>query len=133
MLAETELRRLFHKLIRQFSAKIHFFGSDITVNFCDHASKVQLSTPVYLGGNYIPKSVRECIGQHPPFNAGNLRTQLIIDEINFRIILHYSGPLNRCEDYLFEGLMEEFAMQADEWRALLDEKDKNDLVYIHVQ
>ena len=132
MLAETDLKRLFHKLIRQFSAKIHFFGSDVMVNFYDHASKVQLSTPVYLGGNYIPKSVRDCIKHQQPLQT-TMRTHFSIDEDNYRIVLNYTGALSREEDYLFEGLIEEFCGVADEWRALLDEKDKNDLVYIHAK
>lgn len=133
MLAETDLKRLFHKLIRQFSAKIHFCGSDITVNFYDHASKVQLSTPVYLGGNYIPKSVRDCISQRPPFDNYAMRTHFTIDEDTYRVLLNYNGPLNRSEDYLFEGLIETFGNLAEEWRQLLDERDKNDLIYIHAK
>lgn len=133
MLAETDLKKLFHKLVRQFSAKVHFAGSDITVNFCDHASKVQLSTPIYLGSNYIPKGVRTCLSQKPPFDTSIMRTSLTIDEDTCRILLNYTGALKRSEDYLFEGLLESFSAQAEEWRALLDERDKNDLIYIHAK
>jgi hypothetical protein len=133
MLTDTDLKKLFHKLVRQFSAKVHFFGSDVTINFHDHASKVQLSTPVYLGSNYIPKSVRECLTQHPLLKHGDMRTTFTIDENNYRIILNYMGTIDRSEDYLFEGLLEDFCALADEWRCLLDERDKNDLVYIHIR
>lgn len=131
MLAETDLKKLFHKINRQFSAKLHFFGSDVTVNFYDHASKMQLSTPVYLGGSYIPKSVRQCIKQ--PQQQRSIRTSFSIDEDNYRILLTYNGALSLEEDYLFEGIVEEFCAIAEEWRTLLDEKDKNDLVYVHAR
>lgn len=133
MLAETDLKRLFHKLIHQFSAKIHFAGSEIHVSFYDHASKVQLSTPVYLGTNYIPTSVRSCITQRPPFDNSLIRTNFTIDEDNYRILLNYTGALNRSDAEIFEDLVEKFGCLADEWRVLLDEKDKNDLIYIHTK
>lgn len=132
MLAQQDLRRTFHKLIRQFSGKIHFSGSEITVNFYDHASKVLLTTPVYLGTNYIPKSVRACISKKESVSNG-LRSHLTIDEDNYRILLNYNGILDRSKDEeeVFKDLIEHFASLAEEWKAVLDEHDKNDLIYIH--
>lgn len=130
MLAESDLKRLFRKLIRQFSAKINIFGSDININFFEHASKIQLSTPVYLGTNYIPSSVRSCIAQTSPFGH-SLKTSFFIDEDNYRIILNFAGPLDHTEVSLFEETIEEFGSLASEWKSLLDERDKRDLIYVY--
>ena len=132
MLVGKELERLFHELIQNDQAQLSIGTSDITVRTFDRASKLSLTTPVYFGGSYIPKSVRLGMKKAPPFERNQtIRTTLSIDEENFRIFLSFIGATNLLNSQRFMALIEEFCHLADEWRIYLDEHDKNDLVYIH--
>lgn len=133
MIIEKDLRKLFHQLIHDDVAQILLGGSTITIRVFDHASKLALSTPVYLGGNFIPKSVRKCLSQKAPFDEGWIKTQLSVDENDFKINLNYTGAVNDLNNQKFKDLLEEFSWQADEWRFFLDEHDKNDLIHVRVK
>lgn len=129
---QNELKKLFHQLIQEDMAQIELGGSNITVRVLDHASTFSLSTPVYFGGNFIPKSVRRCVSLKAPFNLENIKTHLSVDELNFKVILHYLGSLDHLNGEKFKELLEEFSWLAEEWRLYLDEHDKNDLVHVKV-
>lgn len=133
MLLEKDLKKVFHKLIQDDIAQIVLGGFDVTIRVFDHSSKISLSTPVYLGGNFIPGSVRKCIFQKPPFQSESIKTSLNIDEANYQISLQYVGHLEHLNNGKFKDLLEEFGWLADEWRLFLDEHDKNDLVHVRVK
>ncbi len=133
MLLEKELKKIFHQLAHQETAKIALGGSDITVRVFDHSSKISLVSPVYNGGNFIPKSVRQCLIKNPPFQEVSIKTNLSIDESKFQINLHYFGNVNHMNQQNFVDLLEEFSWMAEEWRLYLDENDKNDLIHIHAK
>ena len=130
MIIEKDLRNLFNQLVHRDTARINLGGSDILVKLYDQSSKIFLSTPVYIGDNYIPKSVRACLLQKAPFDDRNLITHLSIDENLFQITLNFQGNVDHLDNQLFKDLLEEFNWLADEWRFFLDEHDKNDLVYV---
>lgn len=132
MLLEKDLKRLFHQLIHEDFAQISLGNSDITVRVLDGASKLTLTTPVYFGGNFIPKSVRSCLSQKSPFNQASIKTSLSVDENNFLVSLNYLGSLDNLNHKGFSDLLEEFTWLADEWRLFLDENDKNDLIHVHI-
>lgn len=130
MLVEKEINRLLRELSSTEQAQIHLNGFAVAVNMIDHGSKLLLTTPVYFGGNYIPKSVRCSLKKKAPFDRLGLQTSLEIDEDNFSISLHYSGnPAPRGYSGIVE-LIEDFSWLAERWRDYLDEQDKNDLIYI---
>lgn len=133
MIVEKEFRKLVSQLVKEEIAQIVLGHSEVTVHVLDNASKISLSSSVYFGGNFIPKSVRKSITQTPSFEKGLMKTSLVVDEENFRISLNYLGGLNHLNKRMFVDLLEEFSWLADEWRLYLDEHDKNDLVYIHSQ
>jgi len=134
MLMEKEIKKLFNQLIHQDLAQIALDGNDITIRVFDNGSKLSLSTPVYLGGNFIPKSVRQCVGyQRSPIKTFLNNTSLSIDENKYEIDFHYVGHLENLSSKLFIDLIEEFSVVADEWRLFLDEHDKNDLVHVRVK
>lgn len=133
MLVVKELKKLFQQLLHDEVAHISVGGSDITVRTFDKATQVSLSTDVYFGGNFIPKSVRACVGKQPPFLKGAVKTFLTVDENQFRIYLTYLGRLDNMTNETFRLLLEDFSTLADEWRLYLDEHDKNDLIHVRVK
>lgn len=131
MIIEKELKKLFHQLIHGADGHITLGGSDITVHMFEQASKFALSTSVYEGGNFIPKSVRTSLSHKGPFSP--LRTTFNVDENNFLISLNYLGHTDSLTDNSFIELLEEFGDLADQWRTYLDEHGKNDLIHVRVK
>lgn len=133
MLLEHDIQKMLHRLADGDAIKIALDGSDVIMSFLDQDSKLSLTTSVYYGGNYIPSSVRQCALRLPAFTHSFIKTFLKIDETHFQIYLNYLGPAhNLTQNYLRE-ILEEFGDIADKWRAILDENDKNDLVYVKVK
>ena len=132
MLVERDFRKLVHQLIKEEVAKVALGNSEVVVHILDHASKISLSSSVYIGGNFIPKSVRSCLSQKPSFEQGHIKTSLTLDEEHFSINLNFLGGLAHLNKRMFVDLLEEFSWLADEWRLYLDEHDKHDLVHVHV-
>lgn len=131
MLMQNDLKKLFHELAKNEIAHIDLGGSNITMRMIEHASTFALSTPVYFGGNFIPKSVRESLSRKAPFTqVGMIKANLSIDEPNFRIWLNYLGSLDHMTGEKLKAVLEEFSWLADEWRLYLDEHDKRDLVHV---
>lgn len=134
MLVTKELKKLFQQLLQEDIAHITVAGSDITIRIFDKATQVSLSTEVYFGGNFIPKSVRSCLDKNAPFAArSNIKAFVTLDENAFRIYLNYLGRLDNMNDESFRLLLEDFSWLADEWRLFLDEHDKNDLIHVNVK
>lgn len=132
MIVEKEFRKLVHQLVKQEVAQFALGNSEMIVHVIDNATKISLSSTVYFGGNFIPKSVRNSLTKNPEFEKGHIKTSLVVDEENFRVSLNYLGGLAHLNKRMFVDLLEEFSMLADEWRLYLDEHDKNDLIYIHI-
>ena len=132
MIVEKDFRELVHQLVKAETAQIALGNSEMTVHVLDNATKISLSSTVYSGGNFIPKSVRNCIVQTPAFDKGLIKTSLNLDEENFRVSLNFLGGLAHLNKRMFVDLLEEFNSLADEWRHFLDQHDKNDLVYIYI-
>ncbi|QLH37588.1 MAG: hypothetical protein HWD61_09770 [Parachlamydiaceae bacterium] len=132
MIIEKDLQKLFQKLDHDDTAKITLSGNDIFIKVFDEASKISLSTTVYNGGNFIPKSVRNGISQKSPFNHVSIKTSLAVDENQYLVNLNYLGHLEQMNNQKFTHLLEEFSWLAHAWKAYLDEHDKNDLIRVRV-
>lgn len=133
MLLEHEVKRLIKELGLTDIANIDLGGGKITVKSFDHGDKIFLSTLVYSGGNYIPKSVRNCLRHRAPFDSIFIRTTLKVDEDNFSVHLNYLGNMEMMNDHRLIGILEDFSGLAAKWRDYLDEHDENDRVYIPVR
>lgn len=132
MTIAKEFKKIFQQLMQDSVAHMVVGGSDITIRVFDNGAMFSLSTEVYFGGNFIPKSVRACITKQPPFmRNSSIKTFLTVDEKNFHIYLNYLGHLNSMSTDSMRVILEEFSWLADEWHLYLDENDKNDLIYIH--
>lgn len=132
MIVEKEFRKLVHQLVKQEIAQITLGNSEVTVHVLDNATKLFLSSTVYFGGNFIPKSVRNSLDSKPAFEKGHISSYLTVDEENFCVKLNYLGGLDHLNKRMFVDLLEEFSWLADEWRLHLDERDKNDLIHVRV-
>jgi hypothetical protein len=131
MLMQSDLKRLFTQLVKEEVAHIEVGGSKVTLRMMDRSSTFSLATPVYFGGNFIPKSVRLCLSQKAPFlKDAAIKTHLTVDELNFRIWLNYLGSLDHMTGERLNAVLEEFSWIADEWRLRLDEHDRNDLIHV---
>lgn len=134
MLVEEKLKKVFTDLMcEKGNMQVFLNEQDITVSVFDNSSKLVLTTPVYFGGGYIPKSVRVGVSKTPPFDKNQtIRTTLSIDEENFRVFLKFVGTTETLNSERFVHLMEDFCYLAEEWRIYLDEHDKKDLVYVRI-
>ncbi|MEC7840215.1 MAG: hypothetical protein VX777_09280 [Chlamydiota bacterium] len=132
MLVERELQKIFQELMANDSVQIFLDGYDVSVQVFDDSSKLAITTPVYFGGNYIPKSVRAGIKKSPPFDRSQtIKTTLNINEETYRIFLNYLGSTETFNNNKFSQLLDDFCHLAEEWRIYLDEQDKNDRVYVN--
>src|SRR4051812_19577686 len=121
MLVDRDVKKLLERLLSEEFARIEVGGFDISIKMFDHGTKLSLSTPVYLGGNYIPKSVRSCLSQKSPFGFDEIKTYLTVDERRFSVLLNYLGTLENSSNSSLKSLVEEFSWLASEWQLYLDE------------
>ncbi len=133
MLVTKELKKVFQQLLQEDVANINVGGSNITIRIFDKATQFSLSTEIYFGGNFIPKSVRNSTAtKQSPFVRSNIKAFLTIDENAFKIYLGYMGRLDNMNNEAFRLLLEDFSWLADQWRIYLDKHDKNDLIHVRV-
>lgn len=130
MLLDQELHRIFSDLAHHAEAVVEMGGQSITLQVFDHGTKILLTTPVFSGGQYIPQSVRHCVGEGFQIGDTSIRTFLKIDEQNFRVLLHYLGVLSTLNEARARALLEEFHWIAEEWRLILDERGRRDLIHV---
>lgn len=131
MSAEMCLKKMLNQGGRK-TAEIHVGHSTILIETYE-SNKLLLKSEVYEGGNFIPSSVRKCISGQLPFSSWLLNTRLVIDEDNFSISLNYCDSISEVDQQNLRELLEEFSMQAYEWRIFLDEHDKHDLLPIYAR
>ena len=130
MLIEQELQRLFTELVQFDRTEIELGGEVVTITTFDNGSKFLLSTPVFKGDDYIPQSVRRCLSEGLQISEVSIRSFPKIDEEQFVVYLHYLGVTSGLNPVKFKELLEEFAWIADEWRYILDEHGKRDLIHV---
>lgn len=133
LLQKEVIENLFYRLTHDKTAAIEIGGTTVTIRLIGHsASAFCFSTVIYNGDNYIPKSVRACAGQRAPFAFKEAKGVVSIDEKRCNIYLSYIGSFDHLNSRTLNPLLEQFAWVAEEWRHLLDEQDRNDLVYVRV-
>lgn len=133
MLVEKDIKKAFQDLEEGEAVSVPYDGASIQARLVDSSSKLYLSAAIYFGGNYIPQSVRRCLGKECPDTHPSIRTFMTIDEREFRIHLNYLGHAESLDRDQFKGLIAEFGWIAEKWRLYLDEHDKNDLIHVRVK
>jgi len=130
MLLDQEAQRLFSELVKYDYTQIKLSGEIVSVRIFDNGGKILLSTTVYTGNRFIPNSVRQCVSQRLQIGEGSIRTFLKIDEKEFKIWLHFLGVTSVLDCVKFKNLLEEFNWIAEEWREILEEHGKRDLIHV---
>ncbi len=128
MVIEKTAEQALSQLINQKEAQIAVGDFLISIRIFDNASKLTFSTPVFMGEKYIPLSVRGCLFEK--FPEQTIKTYLSVDELNYRVNLHYLGTTAGLDFGRFKDLLEEFAQIADLWSSWLDDHDRRDFVYV---
>ncbi len=132
MVLEKDIKDLLNHLLNHEMAQLDLNGSKITVEASHGAGRLSLSTPVYHGDNYVPPSVRLCLKPEYTGPASHIRTNLSLDEENYLISLHHMSSLQAIDNRNFVRLLEEFSWIAEEWRQILDDNDRRDLVHVRM-
>lgn len=132
MIEEKQLKQIFRELVDHEWVQMTLDGTPVTIKIFDNASKLMLAAPVYIGSNYIPKSVRKSLSEKVPFDQHKIRTYMHVIEEEYQVILHYLGRIEDLDRRRFHILLEEFCNLAEEWTRHLDNNDRNDLVHVRV-
>jgi hypothetical protein len=133
MLIEKDISKILNQLASGDSIRVAFDDTDITIRFVDGGTKLSLTALVFDGGNYIPSSIRSCLSLKSPFPHTSLLTYLSLDEQHFQVRLNYLGHTETITQTYFKEILEEFGWIAAQWRTYLNERGKNDLIYVRVR
>lgn len=133
MVLEKNIKDLLNHLLHHEVAYLDLNGSQITVEATHGQERLSLSTSVYRGENYIPPSVRLCLKPGYPGPASHIRTTLSLDEESFIISLQHISAFQSHDSQSMVRLLEEFSWLAEEWRQILDDNDRRDLIYVRVK
>ncbi|BBI18016.1 hypothetical protein [Neochlamydia sp. S13] len=132
MIIEQDLKKIFQKLDHDQVLHLQLNENELGIKVFDGASKIFLTTRVYNGDNFIPKSVRNGIARKAPWSRASIKTFLSVNENQYHVDLNYLGLLQQMNAQSFALLMEDFARLAYGWRVYLDEQDQNDLIHVRV-
>jgi len=130
MVSSSLLKTILDELHTGGQTQIRLLGSLITVKSCISDSKLWLSTVIYHGENYIPDSVRSCLGAPPPVPHSRIPTFVTINEKKFQLTLNYLGIMPQHNPKELNDVLEQFSWDAEEWRYFLDDLDRRDLIHV---
>lgn len=127
---EAPIKNLVDQLRYRLRAEVSIHQFEISIVLDRLNQELTLSTAVYQGQNYIPTSVRHAVSGHVLGPASTLKGILSLDEEAFRVTLTHCQVMTELSEKSLTYLLEEFSWLAEQWRWLLDEQDRRDLVHI---
>lgn len=130
---QNTLMKVIHELHHTQHAEIEIDGFRISMSFIEDGNRVYFTTPVYYGDNYIPKSVRKCLTEQIPFAQNEIKVFFTVDEEQCRIDLNHIDYEEVIQKDKLPQLLSTFAWMAEQWRNLLEENDRHDLIHIRVK
>ncbi len=130
MVTKDETLQAFKKLSVLQQAKIGDSMMGLFLQPEDYGSKLHMHSLVYIGDGFIPFSVRKAAQSHVDTNPV-VDTWLHINEEQFKISLHFVQSFTKVTSHDFFTLTARFEEAVIRWRQILEEKDREDLVYIH--
>jgi hypothetical protein len=130
MNSEAPIKNLIDQLKHHFQAEMVVHQFSIAISLDKLRRELTLSTTVYQGQNYIPLSVRHAVSGHGLGPASAMKGVLSIDEENFAVRLTYCGVASDLSEGMLAYMLEEFSWLAEQWRWILDEQDRRDLVHV---
>ncbi len=132
MVTKEEVQSAFSQLSTLRIAKIGAGAQGLFLQPIDLGSKLHLSTIVYRGDRFIPKSVRRAAHSRLETPYSKIHTWLSLDEGEYQIILHHIGNFSNVGIDELQEITSEFEDAAFKWREIFDEKDRQDLVHIPI-
>ncbi len=133
MVSEKTIKYSLDHLLHNEVVHVDLNGSQITLKASQEQERLSLSTAIYRGDNYVPPSVRLCLKPSYAGPSSYIRTTLSLDEENYTICLNHMSSLKALTSQELVRLLEEFSWMAEEWRQVLNDNDRCDLVHIRVK
>ncbi len=130
MITQQKIKTVLDELQENGAADISVFGGRVQAKYFPQDAKLTLTTKIYDGVNFFPKSVRDCLKKEPPMPPADIQTYTTLEEESFQAFLHYLGSVERVDAEKLRKLLEEFGWIAEEWRYYLDDCDKKDLIHV---
>lgn len=130
MSPKTPIKDMISQLTHHRTVELAMNGFRIVSQLAPLGNTLSLRTVVYEGFNYVPPSVRQCLSGSFLGPASPLKALLNLNEETFEITLAFSEPVPNLTEESLIGLLEEFTWLGEEWRRILDDHDKRDLVHI---
>jgi hypothetical protein len=131
MSSQTPIKDMISRLSHHRTVELSMNGFVIMTQLAPLGNVLSLRTVVYQGYDYIPPSVRLCLNSTFMGPISPLRVQLDLNEETFEIALAFSDPMRKITEEALLALLEEYTWLAEEWRRILDDHDKRDLVHVH--
>lgn len=132
MITNDQLPGIIENLTEKCFAIVMIEGMLIRLSLLEDGDTLHLSTPVFYGDNYIPKSVKEALQSREVVSSELLKVSFRIDEDSYSVFLNCQGPWIGNIDSVKEMLYE-FSWLAEEWKQWLNEKGKGDLLPIYIK
>lgn len=129
MVIEDQLQQIVEELVTKSSAQLVMDLNNIQLSLAQDAEVVHLKTLVYHGA-FIPFSVRKSLNLLWCMIPSNFKTKLEMNEDKGEIYLYGYQYWDMSEDQM-KNLLDDFYALAEEWKYRLDEKGREDLVYIY--
>lgn len=133
MVIQKEINKIISELKDQHVSHLYLKDVVVSLHMYDSNSKLSLSSCVFDGINYIPKSVRLAINAPAPFTHYPIQTFFSVDEEGFQVFLCYIDEFDHIDSFELNETLEIFADKASAWKVHLDNKGKEDLVRIPVK
>lgn len=131
MISENEIDQIIENLIKHQHIEMKIDGEIVVFRFSEGFKKIEISSSVFNGDNYIPKSIRRGINAPSVFPYSFIKTYFTVDERKFQVILNFTRILdNGFSD--FESWLKEFLWLAKEWRHIIEDHGREDLLFVYV-
>lgn len=125
MLKELRLHQVMTDLNQSASSTTVFEGQQLSFCRVGRPPVLTIKTVIYSGDNYIPGSVRRAVPQEK-----NRHLLFSIDEDVFEITMETQINFDGMGEGEFRHIVEDFCLNASEWRDKLDGNDRNDLIHV---
>ena len=130
-MSQDEIDKIISNLIKHQYVVAVINNEPVTFRFSPDFKKIDISVPVFRGGNFLPHSVRRAIYAKTVFSNSTINTRFTVDENNFMILLNFTQSLeNGFGD--FEEWLEQFLWISEEWRNILERYGREDLVFVYI-
>ena len=133
MLNQEEMEQVMFKLMTDLQVEMNINGLAILLKLSDDMQQLELTTPVFYGGNYIPQSIRRGIQAEALFHPSTIKPTLFVDEVQFQVMLTYAGNVEEEGFKALKEVLDEFVWIAKEWRFVLERHGKEDLQFIYIK